>query len=134
MIPRHFQGVCEVKTILSFCFFHSVDICSDSTEAKVDKTADILAQIKTAPPAALVDILFFICMHCQKAKQRVSLRNDVDEAAGLLILLNHDPWMYIKSRSLDVHVFTAYVMIWGVQIKSYYYIEKNKKRHFVVDF
>lgn len=41
---------------------------------------------------------------------------------------------FIKSRSLDVHVFIAYVLIWGVQIKSSYYIEKNKQRHFVVDF
>lgn len=36
----------------------------------VDKTADILAQIKIVPPTALVDILFFICMYWQKTKQK----------------------------------------------------------------
>lgn len=94
--PETLPGSLWGQICSQFCFSHSVDICSDSTEAKVDKTADILAQIKTAPPAALADILFFICMHWQKAKQRVSLRNDVDEAAVLLILLNHDPRMCVS--------------------------------------
>jgi len=70
VIPETLPGSLWGQKYSQFCFFHCVDIYSDSTKAVVGKTADVLAQIKTEPPTAGVEVLVFIGMHWQKTKQK----------------------------------------------------------------
>lgn len=72
MIPRHFQGDFEVKSILSFDFFHCVDICNDSTKPVVGEAVDISAKTK-----ALVRKTFYSssARAVGKQKQEISLKN-----------------------------------------------------------
>lgn len=83
--------------------FHCVDICCDSAEAMIGKTADTLGQMAVAA-IALVDILFFIFMTGRKQRniKRIGLKNDLDEGATWFI------------KSLSFSTTCIFNIVWDV--------------------
>ena len=65
-VPETFSGVCKVKIIfiiiLRCCFLICVDIFTDVTKGRMDKTAGALAQISAVEPNCTSS---HCILHCQ---------------------------------------------------------------------